>query len=171
MLSTRRLFKPNKYTKIKKEGKIKTLDIGCSRFFIRAIEIAKYAGKTIYKKRGEQKYDVLKIGIKIDDTVLKKKIKKRLLVRLKQGMVTETKKLHKKGLSWRRMEELGLEYRYLSRYIRGKISKQQMVGELNTAIWQYARRQKTWFKRDKDIMWIKLREYKKIENEIKQFLT
>lgn len=147
------------------------IDTKNRRRIIRAIEIAKNTGETIYKKQGDQKYDVLKIGIKMEDAMLKKNIKKRLLVRLKQGMIAEARKLHKKGLSWRRMEELGLEYQYLSRYLRRYLSRKEMVEKLNTEIWRYARRQKTWFKRDKNIQWFTPSEYKKIERNVNNFLS
>ncbi len=173
------------------------IDVKNRRRIIRAIEIAKTqtsAGKN-YSEYSDH-YDVLKIGIKTDDAILKKNIKKRLLTGLRQGMIAEAKKLHEHGLSWKRMEELGLEYRYLSRYLHGKIDKpphlsqycasraptkselyrercggkQEMIEQLNTAIWQYARRQKTWFRRDKKIHWIKPREYKKAEKKLQKFL-
>ena len=94
----------------------------------------------------------------------------RLFARIRQGMIAEAKRLHRKGLSWKRMDELGLEYRYLARYLRGTITKDEMIEQLNKAIWQYARRQKRWFKRDKNIVWFALKDKKKIENAVKTFL-
>ncbi len=64
-----------------------------------------------------------------------------------QGMIEEVKNLHKKGLSWKRMEELGLEYRYVSRYLLGKITKKEMFEKLKIEIWHYAKRQMQWFGR------------------------
>jgi tRNA dimethylallyltransferase len=140
---------------------------------IRAIEIATSIGKVpiqIGQPGRLSKYEVLQIGIKTDDERLKKKIYNRLIARLRAGMVAEVKKLHERGLTWKRMEALGLEYRYLSRYLRGKITKNEMIEQLNTAIWHYARRQKIWFKRDERIKWFTFAETKKIEKEIKKFL-
>jgi len=108
-------------------ARVQNIDVKNRRRIIRAIEIAKYAGKTIFKKQGGQKYYVLKIGIIVNDVILKKNIKKRLLARLKQGLAAEVRNLHKKGLSWKRMEELGLQYRYISRYLRGYISREEMI--------------------------------------------
>ena len=68
-------------------------------------------------------------------------------------MIEEVKKLHRKGLSWKRMEELGLEYRYLAFYLQKKITKEEMLKKLNSEIYHYAKRQMTWFKRDKEIKW------------------
>jgi len=142
---------------------------------IRAIEIATHLGYVPYldvsrPSECPSEYYVLQIGIKTDDEKLKDRIYKRLLARLRVGMVAEVRHLHEKGLSWKRMEALGLEYRFLSRYLRGKITKQEMIEQLNTAIWQYARRQKTWFKRDKRTKWFTLPEIKKIEKETVKFL-
>ncbi len=138
---------------------------------IRAIEIAHAIGKVPQLKTGEKKYDVLKIGIRIPDKKLKQKIRVRLLKRMKRGMQAEAKKLHAASLSWKRMNELGLEYRYTALHLQGKISKGEMIKKLETAIWQYARRQKTWFRRDKEISWFNPNQYKKIEKGVIQFLS
>ena len=100
------------------------------------------------------KYQALQIGTKVPPEILKQKISDRLLARLKIGMLTEAKRLHESGLSWKRMEELGLEYRYQERFLQGKITKEQMTEQLKNEIWHYARRQMTWFRRDKRIKWI-----------------
>jgi tRNA dimethylallyltransferase len=73
-------------------------------------------------------------------------------------MLKEIDNLHKGGVSWKRMHDLGLEYRYGAMYLQKQISKSEMIEKLNTEIWHYAKRQKTWFKRDKDIVWIDPRE-------------
>ena len=75
---------------------------------IRAIEIAKALGKVPAPKKPKPLYDVLKIGLVPDNTTLKQNISIRLFARIKEGMIGEAKKLHQKGLSWKRMEELGL---------------------------------------------------------------
>ena len=97
------------------------------------------------------------IGIKRPPEELKKRIHKRLTMRL-PGIIREVKKLHNPptggGLSWKRLFELGLEYRYASLYLRGKISKFQLTDQLNSQIWHYAKRQMTWFKKNKEIRWI-----------------
>jgi tRNA dimethylallyltransferase len=146
-----------------------TIDANNPHRLMRAIEIAKHLGNVpeIIKN---PKYDVLQIGIETDDAVLKEKIQTRLLARLKKGMIAEAKKIHASGVSWKRMEELGLEYRYLARFLQNKITKQELVEQLGTEIWHYAKRQKTWFKRDERIKWFPLSHKKKIEKEIRKFL-
>lgn len=124
------------------------------RRIVRAIEIAKAIGKIPPLGGLVSKYDVLKIGIKISKEKLKENIKKRLFKRLRQGMIQEVENLHKKGISWQRLDNLGLEYRYISRHLRGLLTKEEMLEKLNQESYQYAKRQMTWFKRDKEIYWI-----------------
>ena len=137
---------------------------------IRALEIVYALGKVPQVEKTESNYEILKIGIKVKDSELKEKIKKRLGVHIKQGMIAEVIRLHKKGLSWRRMNEFGLEYRFLARYLQEKITKQEMLKWLNTEIWQYARRQRTWFRRDKKIKWFSPHKRAHIEKTVKKFL-
>jgi tRNA dimethylallyltransferase len=106
----------------------------------------------------------------LDDAELKAKIHRRLLDRIKKGMLKEAVSLHKKGVSWKRMKELGLEYRYMALHLEGKITKTAMIEQLTNEINHYAKRQKTWFKRDPEIAWFKPTEYKKIEKYIKESL-
>lgn len=134
----------------------KSIDKNNRPRLIRAIEIATVLGKTPSTKV-KPLYDCLQIGIRPSSMdILKKRIEKRLLQRLNLGMIKEVEKLHKKGLSWKRLEELGLEYRYVSFYIQGKMTKQEMIDALKLKIFQYAKKQMTWFRRDKRIMWLQI---------------
>jgi tRNA dimethylallyltransferase len=132
---------------------------------IRAIEIAKKLGKVPQLQKlqsatnsaraeGVASYEFIKIGLHLPTEKLKERIEKRLLKRIKVGMVKEAERLHKSGLSWKRMEELGLEYRSMALYLQNKITKEEMVKRLNSEIYKYAKRQMTWFKRDKEIKWL-----------------
>ncbi|MEK7556267.1 MAG: tRNA (adenosine(37)-N6)-dimethylallyltransferase MiaA [Patescibacteria group bacterium] len=162
------------FTMLKKldPRRAKEIDAKNPRRLIRAIEIAKQLGSVPdLKKEGSKKYEILQIGIATDDKVLKEKIRKRLVTRIKTGMVAEAGRVHKEGLSWKRMEELGLEYRSLARYLQGKITKRQMTEELAQAIWRYAKRQRTWFKKDKRIQWFPLQQKKNIETVVGKFLS
>ncbi len=85
---------------------------------------------------------------------MKARIRDRLIRRVDGGMIEEAKRLHGAGLSYERMDELGLEYKYLAKHLRGAIGRDQLINILSVKIWQYARRQKTWFKRDQRIRWI-----------------
>jgi tRNA dimethylallyltransferase len=119
---------------------------------VRAIEIAKALGAVPVLPL-EQRYNVLWLGLKPKD--LDARIAARLRARLRAGMVAEAKRLHKAGLSYKRMEELGLEYRHLARLLRGTLTKEQFVERLECEIRRYAKRQMRWFKRNPDIHWIK----------------
>jgi tRNA dimethylallyltransferase len=121
---------------------------------VRALEIVDALGK-IPKANKTEKYDAEWIGIDWSNEVLKERIHTRLLKRIKSGMIKEVENLHAKGLSYKRMESLGLEYRYMARFLKKEITREQMISELETKIWQYAKRQRMWFKRNKDVKWIK----------------
>jgi len=135
---------------------------------IRAIEIAKALGKVPKISISKPEYNFIKIGLFLPANILKEKIEKRLLARIKKGMFKEMQNLHKNGLSWKRMEELGLEYRYIALYLQKKITKEEMLQKLNSEIYKYAKRQMTWFKRDKEIKW--LNASKKMSPKIKGHL-
>lgn len=124
------------------------------RRLIRALEIVMSTGKPVPKMKTESKYSVYWIGLNPGMPKLEQKISKRLKIRLKQGLVAEVKKLHVQGLSWKRLESFGLEYKYAALFLQGKLTKQEMEQQLNTAIRQYAKRQMTWWKRNDKIEWL-----------------
>lgn len=121
---------------------------------VRAIEIAKALGAVPPLKPQPPPYTVEWIGLKPDEAKLKAKIAKRLKDRMKKGMVREARELHRKGLSYKRMEQLGLEYRYLARFLQGKMSKDEMVRELEREICNYAKRQMAYWKKNAEIRWV-----------------
>lgn len=152
----------------------KKIDVNNPVRLIRAIEIAEQLGHVPELVSMPAKYEFLQIGISTDDENLREKIIKRLDMRLQNGMVDEVRKLRApktgKPLSWKRLFELGLEYRYISLFLQGKLTVQEMRDELAQEIWQYARRQKTWFRRDKSIVWIENGQMKAAEKIVKEFL-
>ena len=122
------------------------------RRLIRAIEIVK---TTVDVGRP------LLIGIKKSPQELKKLIAARLKKRIK-GIIIEVKNLHlpvgrqaKTGLSFKRLEELGLEYRFVAQYLQQKISYGEMIDAIQKESLQFTKRQMTWFKRDQRIHWVK----------------
>jgi len=134
--------------------RFQTIDTQNKVRLIRALEIAKALGK-VPKKTRTKKYDVEWYYLDFPDDVVKERIHTRLLKRMKSGMVAEVNRLHIEGVSWKRLESLGLEYRYLALYLQKKISKTNpstslrasMLTQLEFAIWHYAKRQRTWFKK------------------------
>jgi tRNA dimethylallyltransferase len=131
----------------------KVLDPKNVRRLIRAIEIAQSLGYVPKITQNPLPYETVFIGLRVSPEELKKKIRVRLIKRLRNGMIAEAERLHARGLSWKRMDELGLEYRYLAFYLQGKMTRREMVEKLATEIWRYSRRQMTWFKKDKRITW------------------
>lgn len=160
----------------------KTIERKNPRRLIRALEIVMTTKRPVPKiKKTPPPYEILIIGIKKSKRELKKLIKKRLLKRLKTGMIEEIKKLRKSGLSWKRLEEFGLEYRWVAFYLQNKISYTKMVKKLQQAIEQFAKRQMTWFRslarsfpltgkesRNKRIKWV--RNYNQAKKIILDFL-
>ena len=136
---------------------------------IRAIEIVKSTGRPVPPV--EQVFlphkDVLILGTAKTGTQLRRLIDKRVDLRLKQGMINEVKKLHRGGLSFQRLYDFGLEYRFISLHLQGLLTQEQMTQALKTAVWRFAKRQMTWFKRDPRIKWIK--NDKQAERLIKKF--
>jgi tRNA dimethylallyltransferase len=135
---------------------------------IRALEIASAKGYAQKLPRSDlgRKSEYLWIGIAPGLQVLDNKIQKRLHERLKGGMIREATKLHAAGLSYKRMAELGLEYRSLARYLQKKISRKGLEDELFVAIRRYARKQITYWKRNKDINWFESPTSKEIEQRV-----
>jgi len=147
----------------------KNIDRHNKRRLIRAIEIVLKTGKAVPPMEKRAKYNVLMLGIKIDQARLNEKIENRLLKRLNQGMIEEVKRLSQSGLSWKRLEEFGLEYRHIARYLQNKMTYEEMAEKLQKEIERYAKRQMTWFKKDKRIVWIDNK--KTAETLVKKFLN
>src|SRR3989344_3163218 len=122
----------------------------------RAVEIYYLSGRKKSDAAGKNQpdYQFLQVGLRPTNDMLRRRISLRLQQRLAAGMVAEVRRLHRAGLSWRRLEDFGLEYRWIALHLQKKISRGQMVAGLDRAIRQYARRQMTWFKRDKRIIWV-----------------
>ena len=137
------------------------------RRLIRAIEIAKAIGK-VPRLKNKPMFNCLYIGINMPKAKLKEKIRKRLEKRLKKGMIQEVKTLRQQGISWKKLESFGLEYKWVSIFLQKKISREEMKKRLQKDIENFAKRQMTWFKKDKRINWIK--NQKEAEKLIKNFL-
>lgn len=124
-----------------------TIDAQNNIRLIRAIEIAEALG-SVPKINRKKKYNVDWHYLDFPDDILKKRIHDRLIKRMRGGKMTkEVEELHIKGLSWKRLESLGLEYRYIALYLQNKMTKSKMLKQLELAIWHYAKRQRTWFKK------------------------
>ena len=148
--------------KKKDPKRAKTIDLHNKVRLIRALEIVETLGKvppsSMLKFSRTPAYKFVYIGLKPDD--LEERIYKRLIKRI-PGIIRETKKLSRK-----RAHELGLEYRFASLYLQKKLTRQDLVEKLNTAICQYTKRQMAWFKRNKKIRWFGPSQYKAIEKYV-----
>ena len=119
---------------------------------IRAIEIATCMNSPeadVIRSKMIARPDIrpLIIGTTFDRNLVRKNIEIRLKERLDNGLVEEVEGLHNSGFSWERLEKLGLEYRFCSLFLQGKIkSKDELFEKLNIAIRQFAKRQETWFR-------------------------
>ena len=140
--------------KKKDPERARTIDARNKVRLVRALEIVDSLGSVPMLKKNPIKSTVLMIGIKRGGDELKKLIHNRLIKRLKNGMVEEVQKLHSNGLSWDRLHDLGLEYRYIALLLQKRITKKELVEILEREIRHYAKRQMTWFKKDKRINWI-----------------
>lgn len=110
-------------------------------------------------KKSVSPYDFLLLGLEWPDDVLRERIISRLHDRLeKEGMIKEIERLHEEGVSWERLMSFGLEYKFVSRYLLEEIDYETMVEKLGIAIYRFAKRQKTWFRRwekqGKKIIWV-----------------
>ena len=107
----------------------------------------------------EKRYTSLRLGVSWDRAVLQERIEERLERRMNEGMLLEVQGLLDAGVSPEFLLGLGLEYRFITRYLLGDIkSQEEMLNLLNIAIRQFAKRQMTWFRRDKSIHWLNMTE-------------
>jgi tRNA dimethylallyltransferase len=152
---------------------------------IRALEIVITTGKPVPSLTSKlSPLTSLWLGIKTNQSSIYKKIDKRLKERLNAGMIDEVKRLHfgslprrgkakegaTKGLSWKKLESFGLEYKYISLYLQGKITYDEMFTRLSFAIKHYSKRQLTWWKKNKEIIWFDLKNQTKIFKVTEKFL-
>lgn len=137
---------------------------------IRAIEIATALGYVPSIKR-KKRFNPLFIGLTLDSKILREKIHNRLLARNENCAIEkEVAHLHSQGVSWKRLYALGLEYRYVSLYLQKKLAKEEMLSKLEQEIVHYAKRQKQWFKRNKNILWFTPGENIAIQKTVEKFL-
>lgn len=148
----------------------RSIDPKNPRRLMRAIEIVKTTNKPVpaLNNSTPTHENILQLGVKKSGKELHAAIRKRLIERLAKGMVTEVRKLHRLGLSWKRLEELGLEYRFVAQYLQQKLTYQEMIATIQKEIEHFAKRQMTWFKKDKRIHWI--RNYQEAQVLVKKFL-
>ena len=123
-----------------------TTDIDTAKRAIRAIEIEEYYAHTPVDERSFPTLKSLIIGVDIDRELRREKITRRLRQRLEEGMVDEVRGLLAQGIRPEDLIYYGLEYKFLTLYVIGELSYNEMFSQLETAIHQFAKRQMTWFR-------------------------
>ncbi len=153
---------PEIYNKIDRENRYRS---------IRAIEIKRLTGKSFFTAQQEKKPDFnsLILVISRPRKELYQSIDQRVGQRIDQGMIREIRELHNWGLGWREMERFGLEYRFLSRYLRNMLSKEKAIERLKYQSHRYARQQLVWWRQNKRAVWVK--SFSEAKRLVRDFLA
>lgn len=123
-----------------------TTDVDNCKRAVRAIEIAEFYRNQQPEERKNKPLNSFIVGVDIEREARRRKISERLQMRLDSGMVDEVRALLKEGISPDDLIYYGLEYKYLTEYLIGRLSYDEMVSKLEIAIHQFAKRQMTWFR-------------------------
>ena len=152
----------------------RAIDKNNSRRLVRALEITHTLGSVpkieiSFPKDYEQSpYNVLQIGLLLEDAELRKRIQMRVTERIKNGFIKEVEELSKK-LSQEQLYEIGLGYRIIAEYPGQMRTKESLIEAITASEWQYAKRQMRWFKRDSRIIWINAQD--NCEKRVQEFLA
>ncbi len=143
---------------------------------IRALEIFKTNGVQMSECQkehhfGQNRYDAIKIGLFMDREILYDRINQRVDIMLKQGLLSEVEDLVKNGYSLNLKPMQSIGYKHMALYINGEVDWEEAVRLLKRDTRRYAKRQFTWFNKDKDIHWIKPGQFDGAHDLIKEFLT
>jgi tRNA dimethylallyltransferase len=151
-----------------------TIDRNNPRRVIRALEVCLVSGQPFSTQStiSEPLYQSLLLGIAWPRETLYRRIDERVDARMRQGMIQEVQRLLDEGTSHQRLDALGLEYRYISRWLTGAFkSKDEMTQRLKYAIHDFTRRQLTWFRKEKRIIWVNGGDWQRAKDVVKDFLT
>jgi len=142
------------------------------RRLIRALEIIDSLSKVPAPQKTPSSYEWLTFGIDIPNSILHERIETRLKDRLNNGMIEEVETLLKSGVTRERLQSFGLEYKYITEHLTNNLSYEKMYEEIFAKSRQFAKRQKTWLKRDKTIVWkpfpVKIED---VKEEIQTFVS
>lgn len=149
-------------------------EVNNKRRLVRIFEKQLGNPKKRYFQGLEKDFDILKIGLKAEREILNKRIKERVIKRISGGMIEESEKLlADKILTYAKMDELGLEYRYIAKYLKSEITtKEELIEILSLRISQFAKRQMTWFKKEKKVSWFDISEkdfMEKVEKKVRDW--
>lgn len=151
-----------------------TIERDNPRRVIRALEVCLVSGKPFSEQRrvAAPLYESLMLGIAWPRAVLYSRIDARVDERMQQGMVQEVQRLLAQGVSPERLEALGLEYRFINRWLHGEYpGEAAMVERLKYAIHDFTRRQLTWFRKESRITWLEGDDVAGAKKLVEQFLV
>lgn len=135
-----------------------TTEIDTPKRAIRAIEIEEYYRNHPYEEKDFPQINSLIVGVDVSREVRRERITRRLHERLEDGMLDEVRRILDSGVPAEDLIYYGLEYKYLTLHLTGKLTYDEMVSQLNVAIHQFAKRQMTWFRKMEregfDIRWL-----------------
>lgn len=122
-----------------------TTDLCDRARLVRALEIAVH--ESVMPRQPWPRITPVVFGIRWERKELRERITRRLKERLHNGMIEEVERLHRSGVPFEILEFYGLEYRFIARFLKGELNRNDMVQKLNSAIHDFAKRQETWFRR------------------------
>lgn len=160
----------DKLIEVAKKNKIVLEPGDTKRRIVRKIEMDKFGENSEYPEYSVPQYKIIIIGITATRSVQKKRISDRLEDRLKAGMIEEVEKLLTEGVPEKWLISLGLEYKWIVKYLSGEVDYRNMKRNLRSAIIAFSKRQNSWFRRmerrGSDINWFDVER----EEEIYKFL-
>jgi tRNA dimethylallyltransferase len=141
---------------------------------IRNIEIIKSEAHDSGFKLQPMNENAAIFATKVETQLLREKIKQRLIERIDGGMIEEVESLINDGLPLQRLEYFGLEYKFVGRFLKSEITKEELIVNLTTSIRKFAKRQRTWFrrmeKRGIKINWIDPSDYPRLKELVNQYI-
>lgn len=133
-------------------ARAETIDPNNKRRLVRALEIIEALGEVPKQEKEAPLYKALYLGIEVSREDIREKITNRLSKTLKKGLVEEVEKLRER-VDDKRLDAFGLEYRVIKEYLNGCVEEEDLEQKLISELMGYAKRQMTWFKKNKDIVW------------------
>jgi tRNA dimethylallyltransferase len=122
-----------------------TTDLLDRERLVRAIEIAEY--ELTHEPEPLPEIRPVVFGVRWERSILRRRITARLKTRLDAGLIEEVERLHREGVAYETLEFYGLEYRFVARFLKGELNRNDLFQKLNAAIHDFAKRQETWFRR------------------------
>jgi tRNA dimethylallyltransferase len=132
------------------------IDVHNPRRVLRALEVVISSGRSFVAQqtKSEPLYNALQIGIDVSKEDLYKRIETRIDMQMQEGLLAETEMLVQLGYAWNLPSMSGIGYRQIGYFLQNKMSLAEAVEKLKYDTKKYAKRQLTWFKRDKRIVWL-----------------